>query len=62
MLYKGLRMVVLPTALVGLSTNAQPCVTLISTMHGQPFLIHLNLRCYVYHPFYFDTINMDSKI
>ena len=30
-----------PTARVGSPTKAQPCVPLISTMHGQPFLIPL---------------------
>ena len=29
----------LPTARAGSPTKAQPCVPLISTMHGQPFLI-----------------------
>ena len=28
-----------PTARAGSSTKAQPCVPLISTLHGQPFLI-----------------------
>ena len=30
-----------PTARAGSPTKAQPCVPLISTMHGQPFLIPL---------------------
>ena len=33
--------VVPPTARAGSPTKAQPCVPLISTMHGQPFLIPL---------------------
>ena len=32
-----------PTARAGSPTKAQPCVPLISTMHGQPFLIALLL-------------------
>ena len=31
----------LPTSRAGSPTKAQPCVFLISTIHGQPFLTHL---------------------